>query len=167
MQLLKMGQSSDCLVLLTVGSAFKARAAHAVRHGWSGGGIVTPSTSRTATAAVTGQCQQKSVGADFQTPPAQPTTLPVSLGCIQGYAHLSLILYFCSQFWLCNHVSSNLLDQTWQMAPWQKEGVLRINHSRVPLWFMAQCASSNEKGIGHFLMFPAKRNTAYYDLVQF
>ena len=35
----------------------------------------------------------------------------------------SLTLYFCSQFWGCNHVSSNPLDPTWQMAPWQKEGV--------------------------------------------
>ena len=79
----------------------------------------------------------------------------------------SLILYFCSQFWLCNHVSSNPLDQTWQMAPWQKEGGLRINHSGVPLWFMALCAGRNEKEIGHFLMFPAKRNTACCDLAQF
>ena len=60
----------------------------------------------------------------------------------------SVILYFCSHFWLCYHVSSNPLDQTWQMAPWQKEGGLRINHSGVPLWFMALCAGSNKKGIG-------------------
>ena len=79
------------------------------------------------------------------------------------YPYKSLILYFCSQFWLCNHVSFNPLDQTWQMAPWQKEGGLRINHSGVPLWFMAQCAGSIEKGIGHILMFPAKRNTACCD----
>ena len=45
----------------------------------------------------------------------------------------SLILHFCSQFWLCYHVLFNPLDQTWQMVPWQKEGGLRINHSGVPL----------------------------------
>jgi len=53
------------------------------------------------------------------------------------------------------------------MAPWQKEGDLRINHSGVPLWFMALCAGSNQKGMGHFLMFPAKRNTVFCDLAQF
>ena len=45
----------------------------------------------------------------------------ISKICWKGYK--SLIIYFCSQFWLCNHVSYNQLDQTWQMAPWQKEGV--------------------------------------------
>ena len=79
----------------------------------------------------------------------------------------SLILYFCSQFWLCYHILFNPLDQTWQMVPWQKEGGLRINHIGVPLWFMAPCAGSNQKGMGHSLMFPAKGNTACCDLAQF
>ena len=95
-----------------------------------------------------------------------------SIGLAPYYPYVSatfqsLILYSCRQFWLCNHVSSNPLDKMWQMAPWQKEGGLRINHSWVLLWFMALCAGSNEKGIGHFLMFTAKRNTACCDLAQF
>ena len=76
---------------------------------------------------------------------------------VSGYGKcvflVSLISYFCSQFWLCNHVSSNPLDQTWHMAPWQKEGGLRINHSGVPLWFMALCADSIKRGMGHFWCF--------------
>ena len=100
---------------------------------------------------------------------AQPN---IGMHCIlsgkAGAFHgLLYVLYFCSQFWLCNHVSSNPLDQTWHMAPWQKEGGLRINHSRVSVWFMAPCAGSNQKGIGHSLMFPAKGNTACCDLAQF
>ena len=86
-----------------------------------------------------------------------------SLPGLHNYAYL--ILYFCSQFWLCYHVlsaGSNLTN-----GPLAERGGLTINHSGVPLWFMAQCAGSNEKGIGHFLMFPAKRNTACCDLAQF
>ena len=40
------------------------------------------------------------------------------------------------------------------MTPWQKEGGLGMNHSGVLFWFMALCAGSNEKGIGHFMIFP-------------
>ena len=36
------------------------------------------------------------------------------------------------------------------MASWQIEGVMRINHSRVSLWYVAPCIGSNQKGKGCF-----------------
>ena len=51
-------------------------------------------------------------------------------------------------------------DQTWQMAPWQKAGGLRINNSGVSLWSLVPCTGSNQIGKGCFPPWSSERNTA-------